>query len=146
MNTNKDQVPQCDKTAVKCRFFAQYFGVRVFQNELNKQYNYVNYSHPLTIEKDFNKEIIEFLELKPLSKITDEDKNVLEESIIGFISDIFQVGYFVYIDSETSISDKKMTTPLNIYHLDYLRSKGYALPFMEYSVEDLVSFDWVRLV
>ena len=30
--------------------------------------------------------------------------------------------------------------------IDFLRSKGYAVPFMEYSVDDLVSFGWVQLL
>jgi hypothetical protein len=28
---------------------------------------------------------------------------------------------------------------------DYLRSKGYALPWMDLSVEDLVEYGWIKL-
>jgi hypothetical protein len=34
----------------------------------------------------------------------------------------------------------------NAKAVDYLRSKGYAVPFMDFSISDLISFDWVRLV
>ena len=29
--------------------------------------------------------------------------------------------------------------------VDYLRSKGYALPWMDLSVEDLVKYGWIKL-
>lgn len=35
---------------------------------------------------------------------------------------------------------------INLHAVDYLRSKGYAIPFMEYSVEELVNLGWMRLV
>ena len=134
-NSNTKQMPQCVQTDVKCRFFAQYFGVRVFQNELNKQYNYVNYSYPLTLEKDFNKEIIEFLELKPLSKITDEDAISMYRGLERN-----------YESSNQFLEDYKSIGFLEQSEVDFLRSKGYAVPYMEYSVEDLISFGWVLLV
>lgn len=28
---------------------------------------------------------------------------------------------------------------------DYLRSKGYVLPYMDLSVEDLIEYNWVKL-
>ena len=31
------------------------------------------------------------------------------------------------------------------YEIDYLRSKGYALPYMDLSVEDLISYGWIKL-
>ncbi|WP_395073795.1 hypothetical protein [Flavobacterium sp.] len=103
-------------TAVKCRFFAQYFGVRVFQNEANRQYNYPNYSYPLTIEKDFNKETNEFLELKPISKITDEDCEFIYQNKKINI-DIDEYVYFSKKLANFAESD--------IYLTDYLRSKSY---------------------
>ena len=76
-----------------------------------------------------------FLQLKPLSKITDEDAismyRGLErnyESANQFLEDYKSIGF------------------LEQSEVDFLRSKGYAVPFMGYSVEDLVSFGWVRLV
>ena len=32
-----------------------------------------------------------------------------------------------------------------VYATDFLRSKGYAMPFMEYSVNNLIDLDWLRL-
>jgi len=132
-------------TAVKSRFFAQYFGVRVFQNELNKKYDYPNYSYPLTIEKDFNKETNEFLELKPLSKITDEDAL----SAIKIFK-VYRKKDGVFITEHSHIENiKTIFLDIPVWRLDvadFLRSKGYAVPFMEYSIEDLISFGWVQLL
>lgn len=40
------------------------------------------------------------------------------------------------------IADEKVYS----YLIDYLRSKGYVVPFMEYSIEELIDLGWVELV
>jgi len=76
------------------------------------------------------------LKLKPLSQITDED--------LKFIYSDKKIN--VEIDEDVYLSKKLANfVESDIYLTDYLRSKGYAVPFMEYSVEDLVSLGWVRL-
>lgn len=124
-NTQKQQ--SC-LTDVKCRFFAQYWGTKTMYVggvglvEIGK--GGWNLKHP-----DF------FLQLKPLSKITDEDAismyRGLErnyESANQFLEDYKSIGFFEQSE------------------VDFLRSKGYAVPFMNYSVEDLTSLGWVRFV
>lgn len=128
MDTEKDQNEALNKTAVKCRFFAQYWGTKTMYvggvGLVEIGNGGWNLKHP-----DF------FLQLKPLSKITDEDAismyRGLErnyESANQFLEDYKSIGFLEQSEA------------------DFLRSKGYALPFMNYSVEDLVSFGWVRLV
>jgi hypothetical protein len=34
---------------------------------------------------------------------------------------------------------------LKPHHYDYLRSKGYAVPYLNYSVQDLIDFGWIKL-
>ena len=126
MKTENNENEALNKTDVKCRFFAQYYELEVAKHSTK------NY---------FVKHILDkvgenyFLELKPLSKITDEDAismyRGLErnyESANQFLEDYKSIGF------------------LEQSEVDYLRSKGYAVPFMEYSVDDLISFGWVRLV
>jgi hypothetical protein len=36
--------------------------------------------------------------------------------------------------------------PFTITNIDYLRSKGYALPWMGLSVEDMVLAGWIKLI
>jgi len=88
------------------------------------------------------------IELKPLSKISDED--VIEVAKIfrwNHYSDeskVFQVKTFLsqYLDyHNTNIS------PNEYFQLcDYLRSKGYALPWMGLSVEEMVEAGWIKLI
>lgn len=127
-NSDTKQAEQLNETAVKCRFFAQYWGTKTMYVggvglvEIGK--GGWNLKHP-----DF------FLELKPLSKITDEDAISMYrglgrnyESAIQFLEDYKSIGF------------------LEQSEVDFLRSKGYAVPFMGYSVDDLVKIGWVQLV
>ena len=127
-NSDTNQSEQLNETAVKCRFFAQYWGTKTLYVggvglvEIGK--GGWNLKHP-----DF------FLQLKPLSKITDEDAismyRGLErnyESANQFLEDYKSIGF------------------LEQSEVDFLRSKGYAVPFMGHSVDDLVKIGWVQLV
>ena len=126
-NSDTNQAEQLNETAVKCRFFAQYWGTKTLYVgvvglvEIGK--GGWNLKHP-----DF------FLQLKPLSKITDEDAismyRGLErnyESANQFLEDYKSIGF------------------LEQSEVDFLRSKGYAVPFMGYSVDELVKMGWVQL-
>ena len=128
MSTCKDQNKALNKTDVKCRFFAQYWGTKTMYVggvglvEVGKVG--WNLKHP-----DF------FLQLKPLSKITDEDAISMYRGLERN-----------YESSNQFLEDYKSIGFLEQSEVDFLRSKGYAVPYMEYSVDDLVKFDWVRLV
>ena len=127
-NSDTNQAEQLNETDVKCRFFAQYWGTKTMYVggvglvEVGK--GGWNLKHP-----DF------FLQLRQLSKITDEDAismyRGLErnyESANQFLEDYKSIGF------------------LEQSEVDFLRSKGYAVPFMGYSVDDLVKIGWVQLV
>jgi hypothetical protein len=128
-------------TAVKSRFFAQYWGQEICQTKGGKY----------TIDEDcFPLWEKSYLELKPLSQITDEDAVTVRE----LVKDTF------YFDEEYDAKQLnraviRMITEHTgswlhvgncMYAIDYLRGKGYALPFMEYSVSDMISFGWVQLL
>lgn len=93
------------------------------------------------------------LYLTPLSKISDEDalevaklnhwmhlSNNPKIYINGFgdkvvkTSESYQYGHFV-INKDN----------LNANHFDFLRSKGYALPYMGITVEDQIKNKWIKL-
>ena len=126
MKTENNENEALNKTDVKCRFFAQYYELEVAKHSTK------NY---------FVKHILDkvgenyFLELKPLSKITDEDAILMYRGLERN-----------YESSNQFLEDYKSIGFLEQSEVDYLRSKGYAVPFMEYSVDDLISFGWVRLV
>lgn len=129
----------------KAKFFAQYWGQEIVK------WNFSAGGHSsmkLTVddirlnapnESDF------FLELTLLSQITDEDAL--------FIGGLIDLGYFDKkdiieltkgcINSAIKGSSANIICWVNIF--DYLRSKGYALPWMDLSVEDLVEYGWIKL-
>jgi hypothetical protein len=116
---------------IKSRFFAQYWGTKTMYvggvGLVEIGTGGWNLKHP-----NF------FLQLKPLSKISDEDAEhimQLEAFIDGFLSDDF-LNY---------LSELEKGYCNKFEAIDYLRLKRYAVPFMEYSVEDLISFGWVQL-
>ena len=128
MITEKDQNKALNKTDVKCRFFAQYWGTKTMYVgevglvEVGK--GGWNLKHP-----DF------FLQLKPLSKITNEDAISMYRGLERN-----------YESSNQFLEDYKSIGFLEQSEVDFLRSKGYAAPYMEYSVDELVKIGWVQLV
>ncbi len=130
---------------VKRRFFAQYWEPNMFGNEFN---------HKLDNS---------FIKLKPLSTYTDDDAIAVEK--IWRKSDSRIETYFnneyerekngdckivgrnliKYWLEKEDMNFQNRIDPRTIQNItDFLRSKRYAVPYMEYSVEDLVSFGWVR--
>ena len=130
------------QTAVKCRFFAQYWGVKCFQwkpeNSIGLQIDKVNSQ----IEKYYN---CGFLLLKPLSKATREELLDTYHKMWEFNEDLIESDIKLAIDWFNNYGTQNYVK-FNQQQTDFLRSKGYAIPFMEYSVNDLVSFGWVRLL
>lgn len=125
----------------KMKFYAQYYGQKIIKSNLGGFLSVIDadkFKIPHTI-------LNSRLELKSIDDITNEDKRVLQQSIIGFVESIFEVGKFMYLKCNSSISEDAITIPLNTYHIDYLRSQGYALPFMEYSVFDLTLLDYIYI-
>tara|TARA_R110000850_G_scaffold275955_1_gene416448 strand:- start:30214 stop:30549 length:336 start_codon:yes stop_codon:yes gene_type:complete len=98
----------------KAKFFAQYWGQMVGEG-LNGTEDVHRANSAFT----------EFLNLKPLSSISDEDA--------------ITVGY----KSASHVPKIKMWSQPNC---DYLRLKSYALPWMGLSVEELIEAGWIRLL
>jgi hypothetical protein len=145
MNKNNSQNPQLPQTAVKCRFFAQYWG---------QNYNLDNGTIKWEVNhRAFPLDETATLLLKPLSKITDEDLSYIfpdnkRASIKREIKNVLFENKSILLEIKFHYKDgySEFYRPINdLFYIDYLRSKGYAVPFMQYSVEDLVSFGWVQL-
>ena len=113
----------------KAKFFALYLNQKVLcdnlrSNErLDKSWNW---SH-----KDF------WIQLKPLSSISDEDKDAVG---LEPCHQFDEKGWY-----ERSTFDE-LFYYWSFEDVDYLRSKGYALPWMGLSVDEMVKSGWIKLI
>lgn len=125
----------------KAKFFALYWGQNVFRHSLIKNNGVVDlYS---LSDRNVNP-LYSYLELAPLSQITDE--HALECYNLHFLSHI--KNDIRPNESKISFAKKHIVKPIEVcipIVIDYLRSKGYALPWMGLTVEQLDSFGWVKL-
>ena len=114
----------------KAKFFAQYWGqyVLYFTSDFLRKIDNLTLD---SVEND------DFLELKPLSRISDEDAIEISKEYPAFGSNIR--------NSVKELFQEFDDLELSIKTGDYLRSKGYALSYMYLSVEDLVEYGWVKL-
>jgi tRNA splicing endonuclease len=116
----------------KAKFFAQYWG----QHVLYFSSDFLRKIDNLTLDSVENDD---YLELKPLSQISDEDASKVCDLI--FITNnnlnIQQIKQIVILIESNNWNNYKI--------FDYLRSKGYALPYMDLSVEDLIEYGWIKL-
>jgi hypothetical protein len=149
----------------KANFIMLYFNQKVlcFRNTL-EPIIYVGLDDQISLGKARKED---FLLLTPLSQITDED--AIEITKISICRNPFAVhvkrsecgeieienishhstwklfisGVYIYFKCGNSRREIDSTAMLEIY--DYLRSKGYALPWMGLSVDELVEYGWVKL-
>ena len=111
----------------KAKFYALHWGQEVIKDVISGVGYPVEGSNiSLNIETSF-------LHLKPLSSISDEDKEHLDALLSA---DFDEYGYWF------GMGGIHYYQP---HEVDYLRSRGYALPWMELSVEKLMEYGWIKL-
>lgn len=117
----------------KKRFFAQYFGQKILTSTESPHLIGYNTSIHNTIG-------MEYLELTPLSQITDEDAIR--------IARICNIGIGYTSDRRAARGGLSIVKLPNIPQsaTDYLRSKGYALPYLDLLVDDLIEYKWIKLI
>lgn len=139
----------------KAKFFAQYWWQEVFLLNNNK--------YRITKSR-FNAETLKqecYLELKPLSQISDEDViegitylynitreelgEILEIKHYDTFSSITTIGIGCNFKTSRSIPHWGGTKKIGSVEADYFRSKGYALHYMDLSVEELIEYGWIKL-
>lgn len=165
----------------KAKLFGLYWGQNVFKVLPKSKYRTKSFFYDLD-ENDY-------LHLKPLSSITDEDLihiarlaherpnhdfKVTRKKDIFYVQteyDSLGINYFISIlpdyasvcatmnfakfkdegfKSHTiNIGKVNLSAELPIAYIaivDYLRSKGYALPYMGLSVKKMVEYGWIKLI
>ncbi len=119
----------------KRKFFALYWGQRV------EKWN--GRTSPSLVDSstfgDYNMRH-NWLELKPLSQISDED--AIELCDIWYNRRHNSLGSKI----ARSLDKSHLTwnTKISLKAHDYLRSKGYALPWVGLSVEEQIEYGWVK--
>lgn len=126
----------------RVRFFVQYWGVKCLHVNgiglVRLGSGGWNIQH-----EDF------FLKLTPISKLSDDDAIEYFDILWHETHKSKSIEFKIYYGKDWAnniLSDRFGLIPSNVLHgIDFLRSKGYAIPFMKYTVEDLVKLGWVHL-
>jgi hypothetical protein len=117
----------------KEKFIAQYWGQKVLNRKRDGVYTLV--TAKLSVY-----EILEsdHLLLRDLSSITDEE--------------LLDIYYIERVEISTSDEQKIIIAKYWIMHslfsyaiTDYLRSKGFLVPFMDLSVEEIIEYGWAKI-
>jgi len=134
----------------KAKFFAQHWGQTVMQVLPEK--NVMGNSTLFTVNaksasyRDFTTAYS--IVLKPLSKITEEDAIKVAE-IIKARGDSFRPNNIKTTIQSIFLERKHLYSVLDHYYflcaIDFLRSKSYLLPYMDLSIDDLISYGWVKI-
>lgn len=141
----------------KKKFCGLYWGQEIMENPFFPE---LGCTRIVTIEKFFtvdtrlnlksvksitDHDAIELMKIKLLSTGINEDeiKTIKIESRTsdGFT---FIIKYKNWASSREGFVFNGQSNPLSFY--DYLRSEGYAIPFMGLSVEKLISYGWVKII
>lgn len=129
----------------KAKFFALYFGQRILR--YNNWSDEANNKEVGSFVYDLYNENT-FLELKPLSQISDEDA----EYCIGKMECSLRINdpnHGDYGMSPSSIFINSIIGHNSFYidrrESDYLRLNGYAIKWVDLKIEDLIEYGWIKL-
>lgn len=134
---------------LKCQLFAHYLGQKVIFTGKGRPMRKLGSEAILTAK---NLYLCCFLPqralvLKPLSSITNVDAEAIY--ILSGQSDTpqkYRIEYGRLMVGEEAYNEDNGIVPwrwLNVF--DYLRARGYALPWMGHDVADLIQYGWVQL-
>lgn len=141
----------------KEKFFVQYWGQKIYNEEGHWNGEPVN-ANSMAILNGIYTEIQQpYILLKSLSLITDED--AIEIAMLGYGKEVpyytlaghAEQGKEILNIYSNKSTKKRYSHWSNLYMAlpeitDYLRSKGYALPYMGLSVENQIEYGWVKLI
>ena len=126
---------------LKERFFAQYWGQKVLHVNDESEMNYLFEVDKGTFQLNLSGC---YLVLRELPAITPEES--IDLTLLSFpeISELQNEKKGVELLWNTLNSIRDSSNWLSTW--DYLRCKGFALPFMGHSVEELVNAGWIKLI
>ena len=121
--------------AIKCAIAALYYGQKIMQTTIKHDPNNLSglmWVEPIAFKEEDSQY---FLNVTPLQNITDE-----ECAVIWMGKTVKQMIYYLTGGNYgwTSGIEQYLYNHLNPSDYDYLRSRGYALPYMDWSVGELI--------
>lgn len=127
----------------KAKFFAQYWGQEVLiANPDNNQTIPFNNINPWI----YHNTDIAWLELKPLSSITDDELGTIARFYNRTATNVYidqdQLTFDYYHGDETHSAAVELNSG---YCLDFLRSNGFAMEWMGLTVGQLQEYGWIKL-
>lgn len=138
----------------KVNFYAPYWHLEVAYGGDNTGADSIGYMLLDLKESGYNEEDFKYWKvyLKPLSSISDEDAIQIcriigiNETMSRFTTpSAIRIGKRMIEDLFT-LTPKDVTEPFRVISIyQYLQSKGYALPYINYSVDDLVELGVIKL-
>lgn len=133
----------------KAKFFAQYWGQKLW-----KEYKNINCHDTVDILEELTNN--DYLEIAPLLSITDGHAIELYRQVL--YKKTHYESHQLTIDDEINQGKELAFSCLylkggycgfsagtGLFVSDYLRSKGYALPYLGLSVEKQIEYGWVKL-
>ena len=123
----------------KERYFGAHWGC---------DYSYKNYSDYKVDKGAFPINETDYLHLTPLQMISDED--------LSKVGEIYFETYNYTKFENTKLGNEFIESYINedfefgasiriIHAIDFLRSRGYALPFHDLEVDELIEYGWLKL-
>lgn len=126
----------------KAKFFAQYWGQELIKDkDCDVVYPVDRSNILLEIHQSY-------LELKPLSSISDEDAEYcIGKSECSMRKNDPNSGDYGMSPSSIFVNSLIGESSYHIgrHEADYLRSKGYALKWMDKTVKEQISYGWIKL-
>ncbi len=121
----------------KERFFAQYWGQLILALHVNDKGYCINSRNIRNIESNF-------LELTDITEITDEEATEVA-NILGIRGDnLKQIVIQLFNGGDTFLrGNVNWFDFLSAYQ--FLQSRGYALPFMNYPITQLIEMGWIKI-
>lgn len=129
----------------KARFFAQYLDQRIFFINGWNRCAMINDAYKL-LKEEFKYLKKSYLELTPLSQIT--DKHAIEIAKMFGGTKLSIKGNFIQVIRVDDLVITYWITDSNnlpIKLIDYLRYYGYAIPYLDLTIEDLLEYGWIKL-
>jgi hypothetical protein len=119
----------------KVKLFALYWGQKIIRDNTTDKFFPVDGAN-ISFELEDA-----WLQLKPLSAISDEDAIK-----VGRLNPVMDNDLLVGKSICHWLDKRGTNRDITFEAVDYLRSKGYALPWMGLSVEEMVEAGWIKLI